>query len=413
MEGNTLILLAVLIFFSKIISDLFSRINLPPVLGMILIGLLIGPTGFNLIGFGEEFTILGFFAEIGVIILLFLAGLETDIEQMKKIGKNAFFIALGGVIFPLIFGFGITYAFYFNSPDVFSVGLIMGIILTATSVSVTVISLMDMKKLKTVEGNTILGAAIIDDIIGILMLTFVLGIIGGTETGASLPLWQSILIILGFIVGAVAIGVFVIPWLLNLSEKLRVEKPLIATALAIVFIYSWVAQKAEIAEITGAYMAGVFIGQTRFKHKIEEGISTIGQALFVSIFFVFIGIETNLRGQINWLFALLFSLCAIISKLFGAGVIAKGVGFDWRRSMRIGSGMVPRGEVALVIATIVSGGGAYLESSVAAEGGVSSRMGLLSNEHFSAVVVMVILSAFVTPFLLRLFFREKDLVKNP
>lgn len=408
MEGNAILFIAILIIASKVISHLFIKINLPPVLGMIIIGLIIGPTGFNLITVPADMNILRFFAEIGVIILLFMAGIETDINEMKKIGKNAFFIALGGVLVPLLMGYGITYLFYANNPDVHRIALMMGLILTATSVSVSVMTLVDMKKMNTVEGKTILGAAIIDDVIGILILTFVLGIMGsgsGAEGGGH-SLWLSIGMIVAYIVGAVVIGVFVIPWLLNLASKLKVQKPLIAVAMGIVFIYAWAAQHAEIAAITGAYMAGVFIGQTRFKHKIEEGVNTIGQAMFVSIFFVFIGLETNLRGHMNWSFAIVFTLIAVASKIIGSGLIAKKMGFDWKRSMAIGSGMIPRGEVALVIATLVSGVSAHTAEGVK-EAANSARMAILGNEQFTAVVFMVIITALVAPFMLKIFFKDK------
>lgn len=408
MHGYAILFIAVLVLASKLISDLFSRINLPPVLGMILIGLAIGPTGFNLVQQEFDMEILKFFSEIGVVLLMFMAGLETDIEEMKKIGKNAFIIALLGVLVPLGMGYGVTYLFYAGEPNIHQVSLILGIILTATSVSVTVITLMDMKKMNTVEGNTILGAAIIDDVIGILLLTFVLGIIGGGSEhvgGESSHILISIGMIVGYLVGAILVGVFVIPWLLNLASKLRVEKPLIATALAVILIYAWLAERAEIAAITGAYMAGVFIGQTKFKHKIEEGINTIGHAIFISIFFVFIGLETNLRGNINWAFAIAYSVVAIISKIAGSGVAAKMVGFDWRRSMRIGSGMIPRGEVALVIATMVSKVVSKVHTEELSE--TTETLQLLNNDHFTAVVFMVIITAVVTPFLLKIFFKEK------
>ena len=385
-EGNALIFLAVLIFFSKLVSDLFTRINLPPVLGMILIGLIIGPTGFDLLTDAHDMEKLYFFAEIGVIILLFMAGMETDLQQMKKIGKNALLIAISGVIVPLILGYGVSYLFLHNQIE----SIMLGVVLTATSVSVTVMTLMDMKKLGTVEGTTIMGAAIIDDVIGIFVLTIVLAL---TQKGSGGNVWGSFLMILLYIGGASLVGIFVFPILLNLVDKLKSEKPVVTTALALLFLFAWAAQKAEIAAITGAYLAGVFVAQTRFKKRVEEGVNLIGQVVFVSLFFVFIGVKTQLRGgNIDWWFSLAYVAVAIVAKIIGAGGMARILGFDWKRSMRIGSGMIPRGEVALVVATLVS----------------VSQGGSLDDKHFSSVVFMVIISAFVTPFLLKLFFKEKN-----
>lgn len=403
MSSNAILFIAVFVLLSKFISDLCSRIKLPPVLGMILIGLIAGPTGFNLVQSATDMELLKFFSEIGVVILLFMAGIETDLQEMKKVGKNAFFIALAGVLVPLLMGYFLCILFYPDDPDNHLVGLMMGVILTATSVSVTVITLMDMKKLNTVEGTTIMGAAIIDDVIGILLLTFVLGFIGGGSGGEETHIWTSIGMIVGYIIAAVAVGIFVVPWILNQASKLRVEKPVIAVAFALVLIFAWSAEQAEIAAITGAYLAGVFIGQTRFKHKVEEGMNVIGQAIFVSIFFVFIGLETNLRGQIDWWFAIAFTAVAFISKIIGAGGIARALGFDNRRAMAIGSGMIPRGEVGLVIASMVSGASAV--AGEAAES--SSKLAILNNEHFTAVVFMVIVTAFIPPFMLKIFFKDK------
>ncbi len=386
MVNNTLMLLAAFILFSKLLTDFFYKINLPPVLGMILIGLIIGPTGFNFIAQGtDDYFKLKFFADIGVTILLFMAGLETDLAQMKKVGRNAFLVALAGVFIPLSLGFGVTYIFYSNPV----VSIVMGIILTATSVSITVMTLMDLKKLKTIEGNIILGAAIIDDVLGILILTFVFGFLGKGQ----MPVFAGLMVIVAYIVGAGLLGVFVFPLILNFANKLKAEMPVVSIALALLFFFAWAAQKAEIAAITGAYLAGLFMGQTVFKHRISEGVSMVGHTIFISIFFIFIGVETNLRvAEINYPFTALIIVAAISGKLLGAGFSARSLGFGWRRAFGIGSGMIPRGEVALVIASI-------------AMEGLKDRG--FTETHFSAVVVMVAVTALIAPFLLKYFFREE------
>jgi len=383
--SNALILLAIFIFFSKLLTDFFYKINLPPVLGMIIIGLILGPSGFSFIApETADYDKLKFFADIGVTILLFMAGLETDLLQMRKVGKNAFTVALAGVFVPLGLGVGVTYLFYHSVMT----SLIMGVILTATSVSITVMTLMDMKKLKTVEGNIILGAAIIDDILGILMLTFLFGFSGASEGGV----FSSVVIIFLYIIGAALFGIFLFPGILNFASKMKAERPVVSIALALLFCFAWAAQKAEIAAITGAYLAGLFMGQTPFRHRITEGVSMVGHTVFISLFFIFIGVETNLKvANLNILFTIIILLAAVGGKLLGSGLAAKGVGFGWRRSLSIGAGMIPRGEVALVMASLVA---------------TQMKGAHFTESHFSAVVIMVAVTAVITPFLLKFLFRD-------
>jgi len=383
--SNALILLAAFIFFSKLLTDFFYKINLPPVLGMIIIGLILGPSGFAfIVPETADYEKLKFFADIGVTILLFMAGLETDLRQMKSVGKNALLVALAGVFVPLGLGFGVTYLFYHS----IMASLIMGVVLTATSVSITVMTLMDMKKLKTVEGNIILGAAIIDDILGILMLTFLFWFSGTSEGG----LFSSLAVIFLYIVGAALLGIFAFPRLLNFASKMKADRPVVSISLALLFCFAWAAQKAEIAAITGAYLAGLFMGQTPFRHRINEGVSMVGHTVFISLFFIFIGVETNLKvANLNVLFTLFIILAAIAGKLLGAGFTARGIGFGWRRSLSIGAGMIPRGEVALVLASLVA----------------TEMKGVhFTDTHFSAVVIMVAVTALITPFLLKFLFKD-------
>ena len=385
MVSNALILLAAFIFFSKLLTDFFYKINLPPVLGMIIIGLILGPSGFAfIVPETADYEKLKFFADIGVTILLFMAGLETDLRQMRLVGKNAFIVALAGVFIPLSMGFGVTYLFYSSV----TTSLIMGIILTATSVSITVMTLMDMQKLKTVEGNIILGAAIIDDILGILMLTFMFGFMGESQGGV----FSAILVIVLYIAGAALLGVFLFPLILNFANKMKAEMPVVSIALALLFCFAWAAQKAEIAAITGAYLAGLFMGQTPFRHRINEGVSMVGHTVFISLFFIFIGVETNLRvTKLHVTYTILIILVAIAGKLLGAGSAARAIGFGWRRSLTIGAGMIPRGEVALVMASLIA----------------TEMKGAAFNEtQFSAVVIMVTVTALVTPFMLKYIFRD-------
>lgn len=382
METNALIFIAFIIFFSKLISHFLQKINVPPVLSMIMIGLLIGPSCFDLVKH-EDLVIVKFFAQIGVLSLLFMAGLETDLDEIKSIGKNAFFIALGGIVFPFIAGFGITFLFFNNLNS----ALIMGLILTATSVSVSVMTLMDLGKIKTVEGRTIVSAAIIDDIIGIVLLSIILGFIGSESNGIRHVVF-TIVSILGYFVMVIIAGIFIIPKLTSLIGKVKSEMIVMSFAFFIMFTFSWLAHKLEIAAITGAFFAGLFIARTPFRHSIEQGVNTIGHTLFISVFFVTIGLQTNLMvfdSKIIF-FLIPFILLALGSKLIGSGGIARLLGFGWKRSYRIGCGMMPRGEVALIIASLA----------------INRAGGLIGDQEFTSIIIMVIITAIVTPIFIKL-----------
>ena len=240
----------------------------------------------------------------------------------------------------------------------------------------------------SVEGNTILGAAIIDDIIGIVMLTFMFSILGLKQQSLVLSLGK----IIGFLVISFAVGIFIIPWILKYARLLKVEKAVVTIVLGVMFAFAWAAEYAEIAAITGAYLTGMFVGRTKLKKRIEGEVLTLGHSLFIAMFFVSIGLETNLRlSSKDMIFAGAITIVAVLGKLFGSGLIAWWRGFSWNRSMVIGSGMIPRGEVALIIATIAAS---------------PKHGGLINLDYLSSVVFMVIISAFVTPFLLKYFFKS-------
>ena len=387
METNALLFIACIIFFSKLISHIFQKISIPPVLSMILIGLLIGPSCLDLIKH-EDLVIIKFFAQIGVLTLLFMAGLETDLDEIKAIGKNAFLIALGGVILPFLAGFGLTILFFKNLYS----ALIMGLILTATSVSVSVMTLMDLGKIKTVEGRTIVSAAIIDDIIGIVLLSLILGFIGSDANGM-----QHVLITIAAITGyfflVILIGFLIIPKITGLIGKVKSQMIVLSFAFFIMFCFAWLAEKLEIAAITGAFFAGLFIARTPFRHTIEQGVNTIGHTLFISVFFVTIGLQTNLMvfDPKIIMFLIPFIILALGSKLIGSGGIARLLGFGWKRSYRIGCGMMPRGEVALIIASLA----------------VNRAGGLIGDREFTSVIIMVIITAVLTPIFIKLGFTKE------
>lgn len=379
MENNILLHLAIIIFFSKILGALSRKLKQPPVIGMLLLGILLGPTFLHFI---EPDAIISWIAEIGVLFLLFEAGLETDLKRIKKDSQQAIFPAAGGIVLPFILGSGFTYFIFHNIYQ----ALLVGVIFTATSVSVSVMTLIDLKKLKGLEGRCIVNSAIIDDIIGILLLTFIFGITSHS-TSSHGTLTISIVKIIAFFVIAFAMGIYVLqPFFLNL-KKILLDNVVISLAIAVVLLYSWIAEASGLAAITGAYFAGLFLGQTHHKEKVQVGITNIGKSFFVDVFFVNIGLEFNLFDiEAEPLFLTGFVLLAIFGKMIGSGLGAKLSNFDWVRSFRIGSGMIPRGEVALIVANM------------------ALEKGLVSTDILSATIMMVILSALITPFLLKLGF---------
>ncbi len=368
--------LAVIITLSKFTTALGNRFKQPPVLGMLLLGLLLGPSGFGLI---QADIVLKWLAKLGVIILLFMAGLQTDILQMRRVGRFSLITASGGVLLPFLFGFGLSLPFGYNLTK----GLIIGAILTATSVSVTVMTLMDMKRLKSDEGTVILGAAVLDDVMAIILLTFILGL-----ASSSPNFWLPLSKVVAFFLLAALLGFLLFGRIMRFAERLHASHGVVALALGIAFFYSWSAEYAGVAHITGAYIAGLLLGRTPMKRRILAGMETLGQSLFISIFFVEVGLEAELRGlNGGYLFIFLLIIAAILGKVAGAGLGGHLSGLGHKGALRVGVGMLPRGEVALVIASL----------------GMSNH--LIGQPELSGTVLMVVITAIMTPMLLKFTFR--------
>ncbi len=376
MLDNIFLKLAIIIILSKLLGAVSRKIKQPPVIGMLLLGIFLGPTVLHLI---EPCHIILWIGRIGVLILLFEAGLETDIKRIKNESKQALLPAAGGILLPFISGFLLSYFFKHNIFE----SLILGVIFTATSVSVSVMTLMDLGKMRGVEGRCIVNAAILDDIVGILLLTIIFGLTLNVGSGSS-NLIIPIVKIIGFFVLVIGIGFFLLkPFFLNL-KKLLLDNVVLSLAIVVLLIYSWFAEITGLAAITGAYFAGLFIGQTEYKHSIQEGVSVLGKAFFVDVFFVGIGLEFNLFDlKAEPLFVIAFVFLAIFGKILGSGLGAKLAKFDFIRSFRIGAGMIPRGEVALIVANMALG------------------RGLITTDILSATILLVIFSAIITPFLLK------------
>lgn len=374
---------AIILILAKIFSHLASKLGLPPVLGMLVLGLLLGPSGLDIVRTNEVLKTL---ADVGVVVLLFMAGLETDLVQMRREGRPAMLTAVGGVIFPFISGFLLSVAFHFS----ISQSLLLATALTATSVSIPVMTLFDLERLRGPEGRTILGAAVIDDILAVLILAFTLGLAGG-GTQIAMSFGKIVL----FFVIACAVGLFTFRRLMQLTMKLQASEALLAIALGMLLIYASGAELSGMASITGAYLAGLFLGRTEVRRRLLSGMDTVGHALFISVFFVHMGLQARIEivGEKS-LFLLLFILVAILGKLIGCGMGARVGGLKPLRSVRVGIGMIPRGEVALAVTSM------------------AMSRGLIGASEFSSTVLLVLVTAFITPPLLKWSFTGKGEVKK-
>jgi monovalent cation:proton antiporter-2 (CPA2) family protein len=371
--------LIVILLFTKLAGELFVRLGQPAVLGKLIVGIVLGPA---VLGWVHEGEFIHYMSEIGVLLLMFIAGLETDLDQLRRNWKAAFAVAIGGIILPFAGGYAIGEFFGFS----YSNALFMGVLMSATSVSISVQVLKDMGRLNSREGSAILGAAVVDDILVVVLLAVLMSFFGtGAEVSLGLLVGKKVL----FFVVAILAGWFLVPQVMKWLAPLRVTESTITAALVICFSFAYFAELMGMAGIIGAFAAGIAISQTSFKHTVEEKLEPIAYSIFVPVFFVSIGLSvsfTGVGGQIGFVIAL--TVVAILTKLLGGGIGARLTGFNNRSSAIIGSGMISRGEVALIIAA------------------TGLQSGLLLQEYFTSVIIVVIVTTLVTPPLLKYMFRE-------
>lgn len=387
MEDYSYLISIALILLSTKVLGLFSKVvRLPQVVGALLAGIILGPACLGIVHSTEMLSNL---SEIGVIVLMFAAGLETDIDELKRSGKASFLIALIGVLVPLAGGAAVAY-FFNDSTDsnVMLQNIFIGIILTATSVSITVETLKEMGKLSTRAGNAILGAAIIDDILGIIALTVVISM-----ADESVNIGIVLLKILGFFaftfVAAVGYHYAFKKWTDNSAVKLR-RYVVISFVFCLVLAYC-----AEVffgvADITGAFFAGLALSGTKKSEYISKRFDTLSYLLLSPIFFAGIGLKVELpkmNGEIV-LFTVLLCVVAALTKVIGCGLGAKICKYTSKEALQIGVGMISRGEVALIVAN------------------KGEAVGLMSDKFFAPVIIMVVFTTVVTPVLLKLVFKDK------
>lgn len=373
--------LALIIIFTKAAGHLSVKLGQPAVLGKLLAGIVLGPA---LLGWVQPDEFISHFAEIGVLLLMFIAGLETDLVQLRKDWKAAFTVAIGGIILPFIGGYAVGAALGMSNSE----ALFVGLLLCATSVSISVQTLKEMDQLSSREGTTILGAAVVDDVVVVVMLAVMMSLLGAGDS-VSIPLLIGKKVF--FFVIVIAASIWLIPPFMKLIARFKITEAVMSAALIACFSFSYFAEMMGVAGIIGAFAAGIAISQTTFQHQVESKVEPIAYSLFVPVFFVSIGLNITFKGLGNEVgFIVVLSLVAILTKLLGAGAGARLSGFNNHSSLAIGAGMISRGEVALIIAA----------------SGLQS--GLLLPEYFTSIVLVVIVTTLVTPPVLKLVFPNKQ-----
>ena len=386
MHYKYLLDIALILLFTKFLGLVFQRLRMPQVAGSLIAGLLLGPA---VLGLVVETPFLETTASLGVILLMFIAGMETDINELKSCGKASTIIAVAGVLLPLAGGYFVGTCFFPNALTIENIFL--GIILTATSVSITVETLREMGKLRGPVGSAILGAAIIDDVLGIVALTIVTSF-SSPDVKVGIVLLKIVLFFVFAIFAGLGFARF-FRWWTSQSEENRTEYVILAFVFCLLF--SFMAEYFfGVTDITGAFMAGLMISNTMSaKHSLYMSASfeAVSFLYLAPVFFASIGLKVVLEDMTSHiiLFAVVLTVAAVLSKLIGCGLGARVTGFDTKQSIQIGVGMVSRGEVALI---------------VAAKG---ADLGLVSAGLFGPIIVVVVITTIITPILLKLAFQAR------
>ena len=378
--------LAIIIVFAKLFGIAARKVKAPQVVGEIIAGLLIGP---SVLGWVDNTAFISQMAEIGVILLMFSAGLGTDLKELKRTGPTAFAIACAGVFIPLVGGTVYYMLFYgtvsFSSPE-FIEAVFVGTIMTATSVSITVETLKELGFLKSKVGTTVMAAAIIDDVIGIIVLTFVISF-----RDSSIRIGTVCFRTVMFFIFSIGVGFVTYKLFQMIDRKYPHTRRIPIAGLALCFAMAYIAEDLfGIADITGAYVAGIILCSISDSDYIARKMDINSYMLFGPIFFASIGLKTDLAKfgvSLLW-FSIGFVLIALVTKIIGCGLMGKICGFNLRESLICGVGMMTRGEVALIVT----------------QKGLS--VGLISPVYFSAVILLIIVSSVTTPVLLKVLFSK-------
>jgi Kef-type K+ transport system membrane component KefB len=369
---DSFVLIAGLLLLAKTSGGIATRLGMPSVLGMIIAGLIAGPA---VLGWVGDNAFVGNLSQVGVVLLMFIAGLETDPVGLRSVGRSAFFVAVGGVVLPLAAGYGVGLLSGMSTGH----ALFLGAILTATSVSITAETLKELGRARSREGVIILGAAVIDDVLGVLVLS---GLVVA-ESGGSLVVPLLKLALFGGL--AFAMARWVMPRLVEHHTRLESDDTRVALVLGMCLVFAWAAYKiGGLADVTGAFLAGVMISRTDLGHAIMAPVARLGYSLFIPIFFVFIGSYVTAHDLLSApLLCTAVIVVALVTKLVGCGAAAAACRESMPASLRIGAGMVGRGEIALVVAS------------------VGLREGLVDQSVFSIAIVMTVVTTIAAPLMLK------------
>lgn len=409
------LLLAILLPAGKIGASLCTRFGIPAILGELLVGIVLGPGAIDLLHLhifhGEATSALMILAQLGGVMLMFMAGIETDVERMREASFAAFIVALSGVIWPFLLGAGVAHFFGLS----WRTACFLGGALTATSVSISARTLMDAGQMSSPEATVILGAAVIDDVMGLFVLAFLAASIttsAGQSTGvasmASAWLQQrigfaaahplivqmamiSVCVGIYFVVGYGAAKRWLSSWILQM-RKLTANEAVPSCVFALILVYAIGAEWfGSVAAITGAYLLGFVFADSEYKQDVERSFYSIGHGLLIPLFFVSMGLAADYRALAgHWTLMLVIFFVAVIGKLFGCGLAARASGMDFARSIRVGCGMISRGEVGLIVTAMGASTGIFGKSEVA------------------VMVTVVLLTTVLTPIALRGAFQLKS-----
>ena len=383
--------IGIIIAAAKVGGYISLKLGFPSVLGELAAGVILGPSVLDMLQWAP-FTdkhlgeTIAHIAEFGVLLLMFIAGLELHLSDLAKSGKVSAFAGTLGVLLPLGMGYGVARAFSFDVQS----ALFTGLILAATSVSISAQTLMEMKVLRSRVGIGLLGAAVFDDILVVLGLSIFVALAFGSAGGWLSIVWIALRMLLYMGIAA-AVGTAFLPRLSQIADNLPISQGLMAFVLIVALFYAWPAEVfGGMAAITGAFLAGLLFARSPVKERIEAGASTLAYSFFVPVFFVSVGLAANARlltSESLWL--LLAMICvAVISKVLGSGLGARMAGFANREALQLGAGMTSRGEVGLIVANV----------------GISE--GLISPDIFSVIVGVVIVTTLLTPVMLRSLFAK-------
>lgn len=380
MEYKYLLDIGLIILVVKIFTLITQKVKMPKVLGGLIAGIVLGPAMLDIV---QNNTILEALSKFGIILIMFLAGMETSIKKFISNSNKYVIIATLGVIVPLVLGtiFSLIYI------QDLKTNLFFGAVITATSVSITVETLIEMKKIKSNVGLAILGAGVVDDIIGVLFLTIVMNS-GNLQMSTFAIMILKIVLFFGM---AIILGLLLFKVFEKIEKKDVKNEQMPTYSIAFALILAYIAEMLGVSGIVGAYIAGLVIGNTEKGRKVKGKIDLVVHMIFSPIFFASVGLNL---GKIDfeiqvWIFILIFTTITIISKVIGNGLGAKLCGYSNEKALQIGIGMATRGEVALIISA------------------EAQKIGLINEEIFSIVIITVLLVTFITPILLHYSFEKK------